>query len=82
MAFSFGVVTRDEAIAAMEAAPPWARFELSDPRVVALTEESGVLVYRVVAQRVGEDPYSAVISSTYVCRDGAWKLAFHQQTPA
>jgi hypothetical protein len=81
MAFSFGVMTRDQAIAAMEAAPPWAHFQLSDPRAVALTEDSGVLVYRVVARRVGEEPYSAVISSTYVCRNGEWKLAFHQQTP-
>ena len=48
MAFSFGVVTRDEAIAAMEAAPPWARFELSDPRVVALT---GILHMVVVKKR-------------------------------
>jgi hypothetical protein len=40
-----------------------------------------VLVYSVVAQREGLEPYSAVVSSTYVRRDGEWKLAFHQQTP-
>jgi hypothetical protein len=52
-----------------------------DPRVVALTDDSGVLVYRPVAQRAGKAPYSAVISSTFVRRDGACKLAFHQQSP-
>ena len=82
MAFSFGVMSRDAAIEAMESAPPWATFEIADPRVVVLTDESGVVVYRARAQRAGQEPYSAVISSTFVRRDGAWKLAFHQQTPA
>ena len=82
MAFSFGVMTRDEAIAAMESAPPWASFELKDPRVVELTEDSGVVVYAVEARREGQEPYAAVVSSTFVRHDGAWKLAFHQQTPA
>ena len=82
MAFSFGVMTRDQAIAAMESAPPWASFEMKDPRVVELTEDSGVVVYAVEARREGQEPYSAVVSSTFVRQDGAWKLAFHQQTPA
>jgi hypothetical protein len=81
MAFPFGVLDRDQAIEAMESAPPWAEFEMRDPRVVALTEDSGVIVYSVVAHRSGEPPYAAVISSTYVRRDGGWRLAFHQQTP-
>ena len=82
MAFSFGVMTRDEAIAAMESAPPWASFELKDPRVIELTEDSGVVVYAVAARRDGQEPYSAVVSSTFVRQDGMSKLAFHQQTPA
>ena len=82
MAFSFGVMTRDEAIAGMESAPPWASYEIKDPRVVELTEDSGVVVYAVEARRDGQEPYSAVVSSTFVRQDGAWKLAFHQQTPA
>jgi hypothetical protein len=81
MAFPFGVIDREQAIEAMESAPPWAEFEMRDPRVVALTEHSGVVVYSVVARRDRQEPYSAVISSAYVLRDGAWKLAFHQQTP-
>jgi hypothetical protein len=81
MAFAFGVLTREAAIEAIESAPPWSSFEIDDPRVVALNEDSGVVVYAVVAQRAGHDPYSAVISSTFVRQDGAWRLAFHQQTP-
>jgi uncharacterized protein DUF4440 len=81
MAFPFGVIDRDQAIEAMESAPPWAEFDMRDPRVVALTEASGVVVYSVVARRDGEEPYSAVVSSTFVREGGGWKLAFHQQTP-
>jgi hypothetical protein len=81
MAFPFGVIDRDQAIEAIESAPPWAEFELRDPRVVALTDASGVVVYSVVARRDGEGPYSAVVSSAFVREGGGWKLAFHQQTP-
>jgi hypothetical protein len=81
MAFPFGVLDRETTIQAMESAPPWERFELRDPQVVELGEDSGVVVYHVVAQRPAEEPYSAVVSSTFV-RDGDdWKLAFHQQSP-
>jgi hypothetical protein len=82
MAFAFGVLDREQAIEAMEAARPWAQFEMRDPRVVRLTDASGVVVYSVVARRAGEEPYSAVISSTFVREGDGWKLAFHQQTPA
>jgi hypothetical protein len=75
------MIDRDQAIEAMESAPPWAEFDMRDPRVVALTEASGVVVYSVVARRDGEEPYSAVVSSTFVREGGGWKLAFHQQTP-
>jgi hypothetical protein len=81
MAFPFGVLTREASIEAMESAPPWERYEIADPQVVALSDDSGVVVYEVVAQRPGEEPYSAVVSTTFV-RDGeAWKVALHQQSP-
>lgn len=82
MAFPFGVLGRAEAIAAMEAAPPWSSFALRDPRAVALGDDAGVLVYAVRARRDGQEPYEAVVSSTFVRGpDGGWLLAFHQQSP-
>lgn len=81
MAFPFGTMTRREAIEAMEAAPPWSTFRLSDPQVVQIGSDAGVLVYRVQAQRTGDPPYAAIVSSTFVRQDGEWLLAFHQQTP-
>ena len=82
MAFPFGVLSWEQAIEAIESAPPWSTFEMRDPRVIVLTENSGILVYSVVAHRERQGPYSALISSAFVRREGAWKLAFHQQSPA
>ena len=61
-------------------AQPWSSFQIEQPRVLSLSERSGIVVYRVTAQREEGEPYEALISSTYTF-DGAWKLAFHQQTP-
>jgi hypothetical protein len=75
------VLDRDDAIEGLRQAPPWATYELSDTRVVPLDDDAAVVVYRVTAQRDGDEPYRAAMSSTYVRRGGAWKLAVHQQTP-
>jgi hypothetical protein len=80
MAFPFGVLDRQQSLDAMETARPWARFEMTEPRVIELGPDSGVVVYGVTAQRAGDEPFTAVISSTFVRRDGDWKLAFHQQS--
>ena len=80
MAFPFGVLDRQHSLEAMERAEPWARFELDEPRVVQLGPDAGVVVYRASAQREGEEPFTAVMSSTFVRRNGDWKLAFHQQS--
>jgi hypothetical protein len=82
LAFPFGEMGREQAIAAMAAAPPWEAFAINDANVVALTPDAGVVVYRVVASRPGEEPYTAVVSSTFARVDGEWRSAFHQQSPA
>jgi hypothetical protein len=81
MAFPFGILTREDALEALEAARPWERFEIRDPQVVELGDDSGVVVYSVVAGRPGDEPYAAVVSSTFVRDHDGWKLAFHQQSP-
>ena len=40
-----------------------------------------IFTYQVRATRKTGEPYAAVVSSGYVKRNGAWKMAFHQQTP-
>jgi hypothetical protein len=81
MAFPFGVLAREQCIEAMESAPPWTAYDMQDPQVITLTADCGIVVYRVVAERSGQEPYKATISSTFVRRSGTWQLAFHQQSP-
>ena len=52
------------------------------PRSLALSADVAALQYRASARREGDDsPYHALVTSVYVRRDGAWRLALHQQTP-
>lgn len=59
---------------------PWTSFELRDERVLELTEDSAVAVYRASARR-NEVDNEALFNSTYVREAGSWRLAVHQQTP-
>ena len=52
----------------MEAAQPWSHYDMKEPRVIALDSDCGVVVYAVTTQREGQDPFSAVLSSTFVRR--------------
>lgn len=82
MVFPGGMVLKGkEAVLDSLASQPWESFEIADEQVVSLSEEVATLIYKVTAQRAGSAPYTALISSTYVQRNGAWQLALHQQTP-
>lgn len=80
MAFPFGIMQREEALSAMATAEPWSHYDMEHPTVIPLGPDSGVVVYRVTAQREGQKPFSAVLSSTFVRQEDDWKLAFHQQS--
>ena len=75
------VLSRDAALRAIASAPPWDWFRLEEARVVPVGDDGAVLAYRATAQRAGQPEYAAWMSSVYVRHAGAWKLAFHQQTP-
>jgi hypothetical protein len=70
---------REQVIDSMRGAP-WDHFELADERVLELNEHAAVVAYRAVARR-GDQHYEALLNSTYVRTDDAWRLALHQQTP-
>ena len=77
-----GLVIDDRAavVDAMRGAS-WSSVELDDVRVMALGEDCTLVAYRAVARRPDGGEYAALFNSTYVRRDGDWKLAVHQQTP-
>ena len=79
-AFPFGLMSREDALAAIAAAKPWSSFEMSDERVIELTGDTATVVYSVSAHREGDPEFRGILSSTFVRRDGAWKQAFHQQS--
>jgi len=45
-----------------------------------LTDSTAIVAYRAKARR-GDMDYDALLNSTYVRENGAWRLALHQQTP-
>ena len=59
---------------------PWDDFAFLDERVFELGEHCAVVAYHVTAHRA-DQAYEALLNSTYVREDGAWRLALHQQTP-
>ncbi len=81
MAFPGMVLDKERTLEAVRAAGPWETFELWDVHVIEATADAAVIVYRAVAQRGADLPDRALMSSTYVRRDGRWHLLFHQQTP-
>ena len=69
----------DQALQSM-AGPPWDSYELSHERMLTLSGDAAVVWYQAHARR-GDLDYLALVNSTYVRRDGGWRLALHQQTP-
>lgn len=61
---------------------PWQSFEITEPKVVVLSDAAQAVTYKVVAQREGQETYRAIVCSTYASRDAGWQLVVHQQTPA
>ena len=72
---------RHQSLRAIAGAPPWASFDLDDVRVVEAGPGCAVVIYRATAQREGEAPYRACMSSVYARRGGSWRLVLHQQSP-
>ena len=65
----------------MMAGRPWQSYEISEAQEIFLSETVRLITYKVTAQRAGDDPYQALISSAYALRGDSWQLFVHQQTP-
>lgn len=75
------VLDRDGVAASFDGAPPWSSYDLSEPRLVELGEDSAGLVYRATATRDSDPtPFEALMTSVYRLVDGQWRLALYQQT--
>ena len=82
MVFPWGMVLdKAQTLDALRREPPWSEFELADVRVLQATADSALVTYRANARREGQEPYQALMTTTYARRDGRWLLVLHQQTP-
>jgi len=81
-----GVIDRAFALDAIRAENAegrrWAEVEFDDVRALPLTADTAVLTYKVTARWAHKaESMTALASSVYVRRGGAWKVALHQQSP-
>lgn len=76
------VLDRNAVAASLNDSPPWSAYEILEPRLVELGPDCAVLVYRARASRGEEEPFVALMSSTYRVVDGRLRLALYQQTTA
>jgi hypothetical protein len=75
------VMDRDAVVNALDQAPPWARYEIAEPRVVAVDDDTAALVYLGTGYRDGADePFVGAMSSVYHRTSEGWRLALYQQT--
>jgi uncharacterized protein (TIGR02246 family) len=81
MVFPGVVFDKQATIQAIADAAPWATFEMSEVQVLEASPEAAIVTYRAMAQRHGQAPYRALMSTAYVRRKGSWQLILHQQTP-
>lgn len=73
-------LTDRAAILASMSGPGWDSYRMTDVDVRPVADGVGLVTYSVHARRGGSE-YSALVSSLYAHRDGAWRLVAHQQTP-
>lgn len=73
------VMDREQVMASLGDAPPWDRYEITDPRLVDV-DGGAALVYTGAGHR-GDETFVALMSSVYVRQDDRWRLALYQQTP-
>ncbi len=76
------VMDRAAVTAALGQSPPWARYEIGDVRLIAITPDTAALVYTGRGWRDGDgEPFVAAMSSVYHRTADGWKLVLYQQSP-
>jgi hypothetical protein len=81
MVFPGGIrISGKEQILESFSSQPWESFQIMEPNVLSIDESVKTITYKVTAKRPNSDPYHAIISSTYVKIEDAWKLVHHQHS--
>lgn len=79
-----GFSDRADHVDQVRSGPTVQRFELSEPRMFAVSDDAVMLSYRADYERVGDHtgPEAMYVSSLWCRRDGRWVNTFSQDTPA
>jgi hypothetical protein len=76
-----GVFARERVAATATTSNRWRDLCLTDRHLLRAHDDVAIISYRADVTRADGQPYSALVSSAYVHRNGGWKLAFHQHSP-
>jgi Domain of unknown function (DUF4440) len=76
-----GVFDKEEIAATIKGGSRWQDVSIDPKGMLEPANGVAMISYEARAVRESGETYAALVSSTYVQSDGAWKLAFHQQTP-
>lgn len=78
-----GFSGREDHVGQLAAGPTVASFELSEARILVISDEVAMLSYRAAYERVGSsgEEESMYVSSLWCRRDGRWLNVFSQDTP-
>ena len=76
-----GVASKDEIAKSVSSERRWQDLRIEFQGLIQPIDDFAIITYRAAATRQNGEPYSALVSSGYVKRGGAWRMAFHQQTP-
>ncbi|OHB31730.1 MAG: hypothetical protein A2790_02630 [Phenylobacterium sp. RIFCSPHIGHO2_01_FULL_69_31] len=76
-----GIFSNQQVAETVTSPTRWRDLTMSNRLLLEVTDDVAVISYRADVTRADGEPYSALISSGYVRRDGGWKLAFHQHSP-
>lgn len=75
------IMSRSDVVDALEHAPPWASYTITDPALTVLDEDVRALVYTGTGHRHEGDDFTGIMTSIYVRTESGWRLAHYQQTP-
>lgn len=74
-------MTREQIASSLNEAPGWDSYEITDARMMEVSEDVAALVYRATATRADlPEPFTAVMTSLYRRIEGRLRLALYQQT--
>jgi ketosteroid isomerase-like protein len=76
-----GFIPKGKAVAIADQTEGWTNVSLSDVHVLELSPECAAVAYHGEAKGADGKPQRSSVSSTYVRRDGKWRLAMTSHQP-